>query len=456
VGSAQVLGPLPAWRDGLEEAGLELGGDRPELVVATAELAAEALALSPAALLLEGRVSAGDLRKAGYEVQRLVRLRDVLLPLGQRSAARYAFSRYLAPATRPKRARNRAVAELAGAGRRAPGLARITLAVRKPGPPFLLRAARALGAPAQAEYFLSLGGGDALSRAVFHLFEPREKLPSHVLKFTRVPGYSARLERDERGLRLAAQAGPVVAERAAKLLGRFAEEGLEASLETAVAGERLSSFLTSSRTRAHKLETVERVCAWLIDVARATAAAPDRLDGFRRRLEGETLPYWRPHGAPPDLLARLAPVPAVFLRGDLWSENVLVEGARFGVVDWEDAEEHGPPLWDLVYFLTDALAYLDAVGSDAERDEHSRRLWRGELPSSQVLFAWTRRYLDVLALPAEAVGPLVTALWLAVGAAHAEHAERAEGTGVDRVPAHRFARIWLDDPDLGPGWDRWR
>jgi hypothetical protein len=450
VAGARVLGGLKGWSEGLLDAGVRIAGEGLELVVAPGTLAVAAVSLGAAAVYFEGQVDARVLRRAGYSWTRLGRLRELVLPLDALAPARYALGSYLAPPSRVKRARNRALAELAGRGVLPPGIEAATLALREPAPPFLLAAARELGAPDRARWFLALGGTDPLSRAAFYLFAPGEALPGQVLKFCRVRGYSDSFLRDERGLRLAERAGPVIADHAPRLLGRFDVDGYEASLETAAPGEQLTSYLSSARRRPRKLAAIEQVCDWLLEIAGATSAPPDTLRPFRERLETETLPPWLAHGAPAGLIAGLPPVPSVFRRGDLGTWNVVTTEHGFTAVDWEDAHEHGPPLWDLFYFLTDALAYLDGAGFGRERDEHSLRLWRGELPSSRVLFAWTRRYVEALALPPEAVGTLATALWLWVASFHPRR-ENAELNA-----AERFATLWLREPALGVSWSRWQ
>ena len=117
------------------------------------------------------------------------------------------------------------------------------------------------------------------------------------------------------------------------------------------------------------------------------------------------------------------------------------------------------PLWDLFYFLNEALAISDGVRSEDERTEHFGRLWRGELPSSQLLFRWTRELVGAAKIPAEAVGPIATLLWLhyaTKGIGHLERVERIEGVDQPAETAMmRNARLWLADPALGPGWRRW-
>jgi len=135
------------------------------------------------------------------------------------------------------------------------------------------------------------------------------------------------------------------------------------------------------------------------------------------------------------------------------------------VLDWESARHNGMPLWDLWYFLHLALAELDGVSGIGEadlraREHHAVALFRGELPSSEVLFRWTRRGVEACRVPPEAVGSIATLSFLHHGLSQAareeavlEHAQG--GTALEMLPP-RLARHWLTDPALGPGWDRWR
>ena len=117
------------------------------------------------------------------------------------------------------------------------------------------------------------------------------------------------------------------------------------------------------------------------------------------------------------------------------------------------------PLWDLLYFLTAALALVDGASSEAEKEEHFVRLHRGELPSSRLLFEWTRRVAEASASPPEAVGALATlrVLWLA--GEDSGHAQKSAAAGADlRRAALRAARPSAGSPTRrsAPGWDRWQ
>jgi hypothetical protein len=336
------------------------------------------------------------------------------------------------------------------------------IATRPAGPPSLLAAAaEQLGVHA-AELFVSLGGADDLARGVAHLFPSGERTPAWVLKFARVPGYSKPFDLDQRGLELAARLGGAVAERAPRLLGRFQVHGVEASIETAARGMRMVNFLKAPGPRGPKLAAVERVAAGIVEIARQTAAPSETLDAERRRLRDDVVPAWREAGARTALIDELPPIASVMRRGDLgtWNLVVDVDSHAFTAVDWETAHLHGFPLWDLLYFLSDALAHLEGASSDDVRDDFARALFRGEQRSSPVLFKWVRAAVDALSLPPDAVGRIATLCWLSVGLAHVARGATAEsirpGARVQIPPAERIAPLWMADPALGPTWDRWR
>jgi len=462
--TAVVLGALDGWRDGLATAGIvpPAEGAAPDLVVASADHVVDALSLGGRMLIVEGGDAVRPLRRHGLSIRRYlprptVDRPQVVIPIDEPAAARYATAHWTYAASTRKRVRNR-LADMAFATRMFPSVGNVTaVATHDAAAPSVVRAGRHHGAEAHS-WLLTPGPGDDLSRNVFHLFREGARNPSWVLKFTRVPGYADPFDRDEAGLTLARDAGPPVTDHAPRLLARFTVDGLNASLETAATGERLTRLLART-SRAHGVRLIEGVAGWIVATGTVTRADPADLAAEQARLRDEVVPHWADRGVEERLVTSLPEISAVLQHNDVGPWNIVTDETSFTVVDWESARRHGLPLWDLVYFLTEALAGVDRV-VDADRDEYTVRLYRGALPSSATLFEWIRRGIQAAEIPPEAVGSIITLCWLHHGLSHKRRGEamaRVVRTGHQLVPAaERIASVWLRDPELGPDWSRWR
>jgi hypothetical protein len=471
VSRAVVLGGLQPWIEGLREAGVEVAeqpaaGAAPELVVAPAGAAADAISTRAQMIVLEGLGGVQPLRRAGLRTQRLIPIpslegpRHLVRPDHPRAAV-YAFERWSIPKTAGRRLRNVAVKSLLARGifpDRRPSLA---VGLQTDGAPFLLPPATELGVPREVEWFMTLGGFDALSRSVFYLFAPGEPEPGWVVKFARIPGYTEPFELDERGVRLALAAGESVSRRVPRILGRFEVEGLHASVEIAASGYGLTDFLERNVPQSDKLGAIDSVAEWILELGTTTARDGAALEPERTRLVNDVVPHWSDAGILPSLVEGIPPIPGVLQHANLGAWNVITRGpGDFAVIDWETVREGGFPLWDLLVFLHDALLKLDGASGQEVRDEHAARLFRGELPSSEILFRWIRAAVGALSLPPTAVGPLATLCWLDRGMAVASRQAARNALDVGgawaSTSAERFARMWIVDPGLGPGWDAWQ
>jgi Phosphotransferase enzyme family len=434
--------------------------------VAAVRLAAQALGAGSRAVILVGRNGARQARRRYATVRRLLPVPDplapeLLVPLDDREVTRYVLREWSLPTGLRRRVRN-AVAESVLRFATLPDLrASVTVAQHDDGPPFLVRAAYDLGVPSDADWYLTLGHGDVLTRAVFHLFERGADKPSWILKFSRVPGYSDPFDRDERALRLVAESGATVSAHAPRLAGRFEAHGFHAALETAAVGTKLTLFLQRRGDAGAKRRLIDEIASWLIEVGASTRAAPSTLDAERARMRDDVLPLWKDYDVG-DVLDALPAVPAALQHNDPGCWNIIVDEGRFTAVDWESARRHGFPLWDLLYFLTDALVHLDGADDPpARRDQHMQMLWKGEAPSSPILFEWVRRGADSLGIRHEDVGRIVMLGWLHHGTSHIRRADSGSTHGValgdpsNQPVSLRAARIWLTDPDLGREWRAW-
>ena len=417
-------------------------------------------------MIVDGRNGAAALRSHYEDVRRLLPLPDrlapeLLVPLDDREITRYVLREWSLPTGFRRRVRN-AVAEGVLRFTTLPDVrASVTVAQRDQGAPFLVRAAHELGVPGDADWYLSLGHGDVLTRAVFHLFERGADRPSWILKFSRVPGYSDPFDRDERALRLVAESGAAVEAHAPRLLGRLETHGFHAALETAAVGRKLTLFLQRRGNSEAKRRLINDIASWLVEIGNSTRAAPSALDAERTRVRDEVLPLWSDHDVA-DIVDALPPLPAVLQHNDPGCWNIVVDEGRFTAVDWESARRHGFPLWDLVYFLTDALVHLDGADAPpARRDRHMQELWKGEAPSSPILYEWVRRGADSLGIRHDDVGPIVLLGWLHHGTSHIRRADSGSSHGLvldvgsTEPISLRAARIWLTDPGLGRDWRAW-
>ncbi len=468
VTHAVVLDGLQEWEAGLASAGIAVSRkprDRADLVVAPARLAAVARAVGVRSIILEG--SAGRaLTGFGYRTRRVVlrptRERPTLaLPLDQSLAVSYALENWSVVDRRWKRARARAARELASHGL-FPSWASpvVTAATVDPNPPLLVAAARDLGVPRDAGWFLTFGQGDALSRNAFQLFRAGHQQPEWVLKFARVASYSQRFDNDERGLQLARAAGGSVAAHAPRLVGRFQVAGLHASLETFAAGRRLRDVLVTPGDHAAKLKLIERIARWIVELGQRTQASPEAMGPERQRLRVEVVPSWAHLGARAELVDDLPRLAAVTQHNDLGAWNVVVADEDFTVLDWENVRPNALPLWDLLYFLGNALVLLDGPYAPEDLPVRMARLFAGETAASPLLFSWVRRGAEAASVPVDAVTSIATLCWLSHSLSAGDHnVDIATFTPKDPPRQHGLegmAEAWMKHPALGPGWNAWR
>jgi hypothetical protein len=306
-------------------------------------------------------------------------------------------------------------------------------------------------------WWLSLGHGDALQRSVLHAVAGDGD--GFVVKFVRVAGYSRAFDRDERGLSLASAAGPAAARHSPHLIARFDVSGHAAAAETRARGRPLDELLRARLPDSVRLALVDDVAGWCLDVARESATSAPALAAEKARLDRFVVPPAVSWGAPADLVTRLPPVPGVLVHDDLGTWNIVHDGAEFTVVDWESARRPALPLWDLLYFLADALVTVAAPRTESDRVGATLALFRGELSTSPVLFRWVRRAVTALDIPGHAVGVLATLAWLHHAVSPISRSEALGCAGQPRdveAPAlSALARPWLRDPALGTSWSAW-
>jgi hypothetical protein len=455
----------PEWLAPLAESGVQVvaGSEVAQAAFGRRRSAKALVEGDPDSVVLEGMGAERFLRRRGYHVRDYVALPDparpaLLLPLAERAPVAYAIRTRMMPRSRLKRARKHLVAALLAHGVPPSPRHVVTVGLRDLRAPFLVDAAGALGVAPASSWFLLNGSGDALARGIFFLFPPGADEPHWSLKFSRVANYRDPFDRDARGLALANDAGRTVAEHAPALVGRFEVAGTYASLETAACGSRLDDLLLGPGPRDAKLGSIERVAAWTLEMARATAAPEERLADERVRLNALTDELEPSLPAVRGLADALPTLRPVFQHNDLGPWNIVTRGEGFTAVDWESARRFGLPLWDLWYFLVGALPLVERI-EPGEVGRFVVRLFRGEASTSPVLFRWTRRTVEALGVPPESVGRIAGLCWLHHSRSHlareAALSQFAPGASRLRLITEEMPSLWFSEPGLGTEWRRW-
>lgn len=447
-GTALLLGHYQRWAAGLNGTGVQLRSAEqpgvPDVVFAPAALAGAARRVGAPNVILSGGNGPGAEVIAFPDVV----APRVLVPLSNRRAAGYALGTFSLPGNRLGRLRQAAARAAVGVGVRPPPLPHFRVFSATPGPPALLAAcAELLDAAAPGEWFYAAEGGADSKRSLFFQFARGSAVPQTVAKFLRLPEQQASFRREEAGLRAAASAEPTISQRAPRLLGCVEAGAHHVCLQTAVYGVKLELLLAAPGGRRAKTALISAVAEWLIELARRSQVPPGDSTGQRRPDQaalagelGETVA---------EVLRR---VPTVFQHGDLSTGNVIFNGTRFALVDWEWATPAGQPLWDLLHFGLHALPALDGRdwGSRAVRE-----LFAGQAPASALLFGWIRRAARDLMIDDEDVARLALLGW-ARHARLSEQVRREAGGRLARLPVETAYQLWRSDPEFGDRWSAWR
>jgi len=465
-----VLGELPEWRDGLSSLGVELvdpgDKDEPDLVVAPADAASRALAVgAKTALILGGRVDRsdlGELESTSYLAVPDLTAPEYLVPLHQPRTLRYFYNFLRVAPSRVQWWRNRAVARTVGSAldHFVPTGQLLTVVGASGGVPAALRPVIDSTGLALEGWLLGLGPAHAERRVVFSLFEASSAVPGLVAKLDRLP-----LQRDaEDGstggggdVRELESEVPPLGGHIPRQLPPVWAGGSCVSLETAGVGYVLTDYLRGPFRRSKRLAAVNGVAAWLLELAmtsaRAAAGGPlsDVLEAADTSASGGSSPVWA------------TGIPTVLEHGDLWSANIILRtDGSFTVIDWADVRPCGLPLADLLYFLSESLAWVDGASDDAGRDRHFVALFRGGAPSSPVLFRWVRAMVEALGIGADAVGSLATFCWDDLAGRRRTALSTVpilirQSMGSDAIePVLRKAELWHHEVELGSTWDAWR
>lgn len=284
-------------------------------------------------------------------------------------------------------------------------------------PPAWVRSvAAAAGHPVDDHRWLLWCRGDYGSqKLVMFLLAPRDHRVDAVVKITRQPEFNDRLRTEATVLQHLDAAG-LGDGRLPRIIASGEHWGSTFCIESAVNGTPVRSA-----DRAMHARLVDDGAAWLtrLGVSTARPASPrdvapvlDDLVANCVRTVGLDAAHGRFLHEQVRRLADLDSFPVVVQHGDPGVWNAISRGdGTVGFLDWEAGEEHGMPLWDLVYFLRSAVLLV----RPARRWEKTLGAVRRHLVQGSPMTAMVAERLDQarrqLELPAQALEPLVHLCW---------------------------------------------
>jgi hypothetical protein len=294
--------------------------------------------------------------------------------------------------------------------------------VGQPGldrPPRYLRDLAATGGYDIAAFAwgLSATGPYRTQKALLPLFAAGASAPEMIVKVARHSSVNPRLHVELDALRRLATLGPTIAERVPAVLFAGRHAGLLVVGESALDGDPFRAARKEGDLRATD------AVAWLTELgqrtaspvdAREVAGALDELvdtyvaaDGPGRTLDAQLRAQVERIRGHPD------PFPVVAQHGDPGTWNLIaLPGDRTGFLDWENFEERGMPLWDVVYLLRSL-----AVGSLPRRRlerrlEHVQRTFLDTSAFTPFIVGAVRRYCAQVGLADDLVEPLYHLGWM--------------------------------------------
>jgi aminoglycoside phosphotransferase (APT) family kinase protein len=302
---------------------------------------------------------------------------------------------------------------------------------------------------------INRGGRDGSRRSIVFPFSAESAKPSVVVKFSRLAGRNAAMEHEQRiTTEIRSRLDPEMRQSIPAPLGTFAWGNLIAGVET-YAGKPLSD--RSFSRRRSRIEVLDLATRWLLEFHRQTnsGAHPLSPSQFEAWVEAPVRAYMSALGATEeeeDLFERLrrrarsltgCPLPLVWSHTAFSEFNVCRSGNRIAVIDWEGVCV-GPPLIDLIYFVTVWHYRSEGARGDRAQLDSFRKLFFS--PSNDVLVARARagleEYMRRLSIDARFFPVMLLLTWVAraLGRLERQHTfgsprpdRRKENLHADRV-----------------------
>ena len=254
-------------------------------------------------------------------------------------------------------------------------------------------------------------------KLLYFLFQPLADKPVYIIKMVRDAVFNARLEREHKGLLLLQERKLMPAGTLPEIVFFGHHHDLAVVGETVIEGEPFEEHSRFDANCRYAMSAID----WLIDLSALTVTARPSIDlgeAFHRLVDRfseiyKPTPEHRTYLN--DLVLRLqeTPPPAVFQHGDPGTWNLLVTGGKqVAFLDWENALEHGVPLWDLLYFLR---SYCVAAGQKSGNFgvlPAIKHFMLEDSPLADFIVDAFQRYCQRVALDPALVEPLFFMCWV--------------------------------------------
>jgi hypothetical protein len=258
-------------------------------------------------------------------------------------------------------------------------------------------------------------------KAILAVFLPDGSEPRYIVKIVRDPAFNGRLENEDRALRALAGAGIGDAATVPRASFFGHDGGLAVLAQTAIPGVPFRQVARGT----HECPSARAAIAWLMELGARTAdrtiAEPAQAAAALRVLLDRFARLYRPSVTEHEVLteeidaiaASPRPFPLVFQHGDpgVWNLLITPDG-RPAFLDWEAAEQHGMPLWDLFYAARSVgIGVARAAGTRSSLDAFAEQ-HLADGPSSRALADDVARYCSQIDLDPALVGPLFYTCWM--------------------------------------------
>ncbi len=268
---------------------------------------------------------------------------------------------------------------------------------------------------------LAAKGKYSSRKVLFFLFNQASETPEYIVKITRDPFFNPRLENEYRALTLLRERGIGDRETLPQVAFFGHQGGLAIVGETVIDGApfRKRTKATADCPYAHS------ALDWLLNLGEATAdtrvATPLQVaEGLDTLFKQLTRIYQIAPAHRDFLTSQIATIasskaafPLVFQHGDPGAWNVLVTGTgRAAFLDWEAAEPHGMPLWDLFYFLRSFGTWVSRSSGTTNSLKSFEQQFLIESALGPLLIDSVARYCERTGLSREMIEPLFYTCWL--------------------------------------------